>query len=400
MPSTVNDTTGNDPGPGYGGRTVRARPVRTEDTDPLDGQEAGHQAAGELLLVGTDDVPADRLEARDGGFEGDGPEHVGRAGLLAVGRRRPDDLVQADQVDGTSPGQEGIAGFEGPARADERTRPERGVELVPAEGHEVGRHRQRAVRGQLGAVDEHGNLAFVGSLDDLVEWWPPPGDVGRAGDGQERGPHGSGVERRTHRLDVEGPLASALDIASPRHPAPGQQVGVVLHDGGDNHVVRCQSEPVGEMVDGFSGVAAEDGHIRPVGIAAAELEHGAAGRFVGGGGSPGSEAGAPMDARVPRQECADPVGCLAECLGRRRLVELDGTAFDPVDARDHRAGTDQLDERCRSVPLDPSAGVGHLGHGRVTIRAAATGGGYARQPMENAPPDATVGTWRRRRSDD
>jgi DnaK suppressor protein len=96
-----------------------------------------------------------------------------------------------------------------------------------------------------------------------------------------------------------------------------------------------------------------------------------------------------MDARVPRQEGADPVGCLAQCLCRRRLVELDGAPFDAVDARNHGAGPDQLGERCRSVRLGPCAGVGRVGHGRVTIRAAATGGGYARPTMENAEPEAT-----------
>ena len=62
-------------------------------------------------------------ECVDGGMEGHRADHVGRAGLLPVRRRGPDDLVQPDQVDGAASGQKRVAGLEQRPRAD-RARPE------------------------------------------------------------------------------------------------------------------------------------------------------------------------------------------------------------------------------------------------------------------------------------
>ena len=49
--------------------------------------------------------------------EGHRADDVGRAGLLALGRIGPDDLVQVDQVDRAAAGQEGVAVLEGRAAA-------------------------------------------------------------------------------------------------------------------------------------------------------------------------------------------------------------------------------------------------------------------------------------------
>ena len=60
----------------------------------------------------------------------------------------------------------------------------------------------------------------------------------------------------------------------------------MLDDGGDHDVVGTQAQTVGEVVDGFGGVPADDGHVAAVGVAACEGEGGGAGRLVGGSGQP------------------------------------------------------------------------------------------------------------------
>ena len=108
---------------------------------------------GELVVVGGDRVPADALELVDGRVERDGADDVRRAGLLALGRVGPHDLVEVDQVDGAAAGQERVAVGEGRPGADEHAGAERGVHLVPAPGEVVGGGRQRPVGGELGGVD-------------------------------------------------------------------------------------------------------------------------------------------------------------------------------------------------------------------------------------------------------
>ena len=117
-----------------------------------------------------------------------------------------------------------------------------------------------------------------------VDGREPARHVGCAGDGQERRPPGAGVERGHHVVDVEGAVGPALDVAAPGHPTPREEVGVVLDDGGDDHVVRCEAEPVGEVVDGLGGVAAQDGDVVAVRVPAGEGQDGPAGFLVGDGG--------------------------------------------------------------------------------------------------------------------
>ena len=242
--------------------------------------------------------------------EGDGPDDVGRPGLLAVGWRRPDHLVQVDEVDGAAAGQERVAGLEEGTGSDQGTAAEGRVELVAAEGQVVGLGGQRPVRRELGRVDQDRHAPLVGGVDDLVEGWQPPGHVGGAGDRQQRRPAAAGVERGHHVVDGEGPVGPALDVAALRHPAPGQQVGVVLDHGGDHHVGRVEPQPVGEMVDGLGGVAAQDGDVGPVLVPAGEGQDGRGApprrrRSPGATGSPppgarsSTRGGTPTPARRP-----------------------------------------------------------------------------------------------------
>ena len=97
------------------------------------------------------------------------PITLGEPGLLAVRWRGPHHLVQSDQVHRPTPGQEGIPGLEERAGPDERPGAEGGVQLVPAEGHEVGGGGQGSVGGQLGGVHHHRHAPLVGGLDDVVD---------------------------------------------------------------------------------------------------------------------------------------------------------------------------------------------------------------------------------------
>ena len=76
---------------------------------------------------------------------------------------------------------------------------------------------------------------------------------------------------------------------------------MVLHDGRDDDVGGREAQAVGEVVDRFGGVAADDRDVVAAGAAgkAADLF---AGALVGGRGQLGLVAGAAVDAGVPGQE--------------------------------------------------------------------------------------------------
>ena len=70
-----------------------------EPCEAVDGVQAGVQAGGERALAVGDRVHADASERLAGGGEGDGADHVRRAGLEALGRLGPDDVVERDELD-------------------------------------------------------------------------------------------------------------------------------------------------------------------------------------------------------------------------------------------------------------------------------------------------------------
>ena len=130
------------------------------------------------------------------------PTTFGESGLLAVGRCRPDDLVQPDQVDGAPSGQERVARLEHRPRTDQRTGAEGRIELVAAEGHEVRRRREGTVGRQLGTVDQHCDAPVVGGGDDGVDGRQPARHVGGTGDGQQRRWASARVQCGDHVLDA------------------------------------------------------------------------------------------------------------------------------------------------------------------------------------------------------
>ena len=95
---------------------VVARPAlgpRPEHAHAVDGaqalvQAAAHSAASWAAMVSQPMRSSSSMAVP----EGDRADHVGRAGLLALGRIRPDHLVEVDQVDRAAARQERVAVLE------------------------------------------------------------------------------------------------------------------------------------------------------------------------------------------------------------------------------------------------------------------------------------------------
>ncbi len=130
-----------------------------EQANSGDACQPASQRLPNTAVMSDDRGPADGPEPLDGRVQRDRADHIGRASFLPLGRVRPHDLVQVDQVHRTAAGQERVAVGEDAPRADEHAGAERGVHLVPAPRQEVSIGGQRAVRGQLGGVDQDGSPA-------------------------------------------------------------------------------------------------------------------------------------------------------------------------------------------------------------------------------------------------
>ncbi len=139
--------------------------------------------------------------------------------------------------------------------ADERTGAERRVELVAGDREVVDPrlgHRQRAVRRELGGVDEQLRAVRVGELREFLERPDLTGHVRGAGDGEQ-------VDRRRAqrlRRDLEqlvgrGRERQHVQVVA----APGEHVRVVL-DRGREHP-RARRKGGGEDVDRLGRVANE-----------------------------------------------------------------------------------------------------------------------------------------------
>ena len=184
---------------------------RAEHTDSRDRVEPGPKPACQLAVVTLDLRPPDDVELVDRGVQSDGAEHVRGAGLLPLGRIRPDHFVEVDEIDCTTARQERVTVGERRSRADECTGAERRVHLVAAPGDEVDARRQAAMRCELGCVEEHGYVPLVRGVGDRVDRRHPSGDVRRARDGQELGPR-CRVERGDDVVEPE----RAVAVRTPR----------------------------------------------------------------------------------------------------------------------------------------------------------------------------------------
>ena len=177
----------------------------------------------------------------------------------------------------------------------------------------------------------------------LVQRAGPPGDVGGARDRQEPGSR-SGVQGSGNIIGAKRAVPAALDVAAPGGPGPGQQVGVVLDNGGHDDVVRRELQTIGEVVYRFGRVATDDGHVVAA-LAAGEAQDGVPGSFVGVGRPLGFVPRAPVHARVPRQELFNSGQHRWE--GRRRggCVARKVRALLTVDARHQGTVADQWRQR-------------------------------------------------------
>ena len=182
----------------------------------------------------------------------------------------------------------------------------------------------RAVRRELGGVDEQLRAVLVGHARELAQRPDLAGDVGGAGDGDQ-------VDRRLAQRGG-GDLEQFVGRGRERQqvqvvPAPGQHVRVVL-DRGREHA-RLRGQRGGEDVDGLGGVADED----DLGVGrAGEVRHDLACVLVGGGRDLRLGAGAAVDAAVPRHEGLDDVPDGGQHRSARRVVEVDVAAQLPVAA--------------------------------------------------------------------
>jgi len=129
---------------------------------------------------------------------------------------------------------------------------------------------------------------------------------------------------------------------------------MVLDHRGDDHIIGFEAQPVGEVVDGLGGVAADDRHVIAVVGSPGEAQCGSSGLLVGGGGLPGFIARTPVHTRVPRQELVHRLGHRGQRVRGCGSVEVEVRPLLTVDAGDSQTVADQGDRR-------PSRGAaGHL----------------------------------------
>ena len=109
----------------------------------------------ERSLVRREHVEADLVQVLERRCQRDRTEHVGGAGLVALGCAVPLDVLERDGRGRTPAPHVGRARLEEAHRRDEHSRPERCEQLVPREGAVVDAERcelERPVRRQLRGI--------------------------------------------------------------------------------------------------------------------------------------------------------------------------------------------------------------------------------------------------------
>jgi len=128
---------------------------------------------------------------------------------------------------------------------------------MTAPGQEISLGGQRPVRRELGRVYEHRYPPVVRCGDNLRQRPQPARHVGGAGDRQQPR-HGPLVKRGRDVFGREGAVLPALHVPAGGRARPGQAVGVMLGHRGGHDVAAAQAQPVGQVIDGFGGVPADD----------------------------------------------------------------------------------------------------------------------------------------------
>ncbi len=124
-------------------------------------------------------------------------------------------------------------------------------------------HINGHVNGGLAAIDQHGNAAGMGELDDFLDGNNGAQRVRHVGDGDDLGARAEElfefVEEEIAIVIDGGPFddgAAALAVEM-----PGHDVGMVLEDGEDDLIALVDhqaAKALGHEIDGFGGVAGED----------------------------------------------------------------------------------------------------------------------------------------------
>ena len=281
--------------------------------------------------MGGDVFHADFFENLHGFGEGERPHEVGGTGFLFFGDVGPFDFVEGDEVDrASSHGIRGGAVFETCAGADEAAAAEGGVHFVAAEDEEVdaagvagGAHGDGAVGHELSAIDEDFSAIGVGHGGDAADGGDVTGDVGRAGDGDHFDFAVVFAQFPLDVVDVErsvGGIDAGIVHASAE--SPGEKVRMVLHDGGENHIVVVVGDALAKSVDGVGGVGTEDDCVI-VGVGADKARDDLAASIIGMRAEERLASGAAVDAGVPVGKTIDKFDYRAKRGGGGGVVEID-----------------------------------------------------------------------------
>lgn len=161
------------------------------------------------------------------------------------------------------------------------------------------------MRHELGAVDHEMSPGRVHHLSNFVQSVEVAGDVGSARDAHEEQPS---LRLRDHLAEAIHVERAVGDFRRREEQvpffAPRQVVGVVLHGRDDDDRVLRDVQAIGQLVDGFRGVLAEDDRVE-VGIVADELPCLAVRGIVRVRGKARLVAAAAMDGRIPGHEFVD-----------------------------------------------------------------------------------------------
>ena len=172
--------------------------------------------------------------------------------------------MSSSETDAVAPPPQTSGGPDSRKRTGETSTPgaERGEQLVARERAVVDAERgelERPVGRELGGVDAELGSRLVGEPRPEREVGHVAGHVGRARDGDELDASAQRVEQRREVLDVGRAVLEQAHVAIV-HPAPRQQVGVMLGGGREHHralAVLVQQQPR-DLVQAVGRVARED----------------------------------------------------------------------------------------------------------------------------------------------
>ena len=270
--------------------------------------------------------------------ERDRAHDVRRAGLVALGRIGPHDVVERDELDRPAAAQQRLAALEGATAGDERAGPERRVELVPRQREVVdarARHVDGAMRRELGGVDEELGAVVVRDRGELGQRPHLAGDVRGARDGDE-------VDARLRRR-------AARARSAPR--APTRCPGPAARSGRGDATAACSRDarPRVESTRVPAGSAAARTLMASVVLrtsttvpsrAPDELGHRPAGALVRRGRQARLVAAAAVHAAAPGHELLDGGPHAGHRRRARRVVQVDVAPRAPVEARHLDVGPD------------------------------------------------------------